>query len=348
MARADAEHSGDVVRVELTEREIAVALRDPRAARELCLRRARGRDDVAHCTSDSRLYISRPSPPLVLPTPSELWYSELDSVVLATAEELVELLGSFRPEPLCQHISVLSQEALRSYLLMNVVRVVRCVEALRRRGLESGRVLEVGAWFGSFALAFQRLGYEVVACDRYPSYGRAFDRYVDLMEQEGVKIAVTTRENELEEIRSFGLFDAVVAAAVIEHVPHTPRHLLARLFEAVHPGGHMVVDTPNLARYWNRRVLERGETIFQPLEDQFACEPPWEGHHREYTASELEWMLRRVGCVDVDVEFVDYNLLQFEELPAEHIECLATIVEEPSQSDIILGVGRRPTSPGVA
>jgi hypothetical protein len=37
-------------------------------------------------------------------------------------------------------------------------------------------VLEVGAWFGSFALALRRLGYDVAACDRYSSYGSAFDR----------------------------------------------------------------------------------------------------------------------------------------------------------------------------
>jgi len=129
---------------------------------------------------------------------------------------------------------------------------------------------------------------------------------------------------------------------VIEHVPHTPRKLLETLFDAVRPGGVLLLDTPNVARYWNRRAMERGETIFQPIEDQFSSEPPWEGHHREYTAKELSWMLGRVGCADVEVEFLDYNMLQFEELSAEHAECLAAIVEAPSQSDTLLASGRRP------
>ena len=63
---------------------------------------------------------------------------------------------------------------------MNSVRVVRLVEALRRRG-SGNRVVEVGAWFGSFALPLARLGYEVTAVDRYDSYGRAFDTFTDLM-----------------------------------------------------------------------------------------------------------------------------------------------------------------------
>ena len=40
-------------------------------------------------------------------------------------------------------------------------------------------------------------------------------------------------------------------------------------------------------------------------------------------------MLEDIGCEEVEVEFLDYNMLQFEELSAEHIECLATIVEDP-------------------
>jgi hypothetical protein len=35
-------------------------------------------------------------------------------------------------------------------------------------------------------------------------------------------------------------------------------------------------------------------------------------------------------------------MLQFEELSAEHTECLATIVEDPGQSDTLLAGGRRP------
>jgi 2-polyprenyl-3-methyl-5-hydroxy-6-metoxy-1,4-benzoquinol methylase len=162
------------------------------------------------------------------------------------------------------------------------------------------------------------------------------------MRAEGIRIVSTSRESELDQIAALGRFDVVLAGALIEHVPHTPRHLLETLLGTVRPGGLLLLDTPNVARYWNRRALERGETIFQPIEDQFLSEPPWEGHHREYTADELKWMLEHIGCEEVDVEFLDYNMLQYEALSAEHIECLATIVEDPSQSDILLAAGRRP------
>jgi 2-polyprenyl-3-methyl-5-hydroxy-6-metoxy-1,4-benzoquinol methylase len=335
--------AGNVPSVELADGEIALALRNPSAAKASCATRAWSKAVTAAIGStDLPLHVNRPRPPLRLPSASTVWSGALDTVVLDAAEELVALLEQFQPDALERHVAVLPTDAMRSYLRMNVVRVVRLVELLRRRGFERGEVLEVGAWFGSFSLALRRLGYDVVACDRYSSYGNAFDSNVELMRAEGIRIVSTNRESELDQIAGFGQFDIVLAGAVIEHVPHTPRHLLERLYGAVRPGGVLVLDTPNVARFWNRRALARGDSIFQPIEDQFMAEPPWEGHHREYTADELRWMLEHIGCEDVVVEFLDYNMLQFEELSAEHIDCLATIIEDPSQSDILLAAGRRP------
>ena len=335
--------AGGVPSVELTDREIALALRDPVAARASCAGRIWPEDVIAAVgASGVPLQVNRPRAPLLMPPPRALWSGADETVVLDAAEDLVALLERFQPDALEGHVAVLPKDSLRSYLHMNVVRVVRLVEGLRRRGFEAGEVLEVGAWFGSFALALRRLGYDVVACDRYSSYGDAFDSNIALMRGEGIRVVSTNRESELDQISALGRFDIVLAGAVIEHVPHTPRHFLETLYGAVRPGGLLLLDTPNVARYWNRRALERGETIFQPVEDQFLCEPPWEGHHREYTAGELTWMLEHVGCEEVDVEFLDYNMLQFEELSEEHIECLATIVEDPSQSDTLLAAGRRP------
>jgi 2-polyprenyl-3-methyl-5-hydroxy-6-metoxy-1,4-benzoquinol methylase len=335
--------AGGVPSVKLTDTEIALALRDPVAAKASCATRVWPESVItAVGPSAVPLRVERPRTPLRLPPDRELWRGAVEAVVLESAEDLVELLEEFESEALEPHIAVLPKDSMRSYLRMNVVRVVRLVELLQRRGFQGGGVLEVGAWFGSFALAFRRLGYNVVACDRYSSYGNAFDKNIELMRREGVRIVSTSRESELDQIRALGRFDVVVAAAVIEHVPHTPRDLLETLFGAIRPGGLLLLDTPNVARYWNRRALERGETIFQPVEDQFLSQHPWEGHHREYTARELKWMLEHIGCEDVEVDFLDYNMLQFEELSAEHAGCLATIVEDPSQSDTLLAVGRRP------
>jgi SAM-dependent methyltransferase len=338
--------AGTVPIVRLADEDAALALRDPAAAKDVCARRVWPREVVSLLeTHELPLRVEPPHAPLRVPPPQELWNGATEAIVLGTAEDLIELLDEFRPESLESHVALPSEAAMRSYLRMTVVRVVRLVELLRRRGIEQGKVLEVGAWLGSFSLALSRLGFDVVACDRYSSYGNAFDSYVALMRKSGVKVVSTSREHELDQISDLGQFDVVLAAAVIEHIPHTPRLFLETLFRAVRPGGIIALDTPNVARYWNRRALTHGQTIFQPLADQYDCEPPWEGHHREYTGSEMRWMLEKLGCEDVEVEFVDYNMLQFDELWPEHTECLAKIVEDPTQSDTLLAAGRRRTQP---
>jgi SAM-dependent methyltransferase len=328
--------------VKPTDDEATLALRNPAAARESCVRRAwpsaTGSDSAIQ---DLAVRVKPPKAPFEVPRPQELWSGAMERIVLGAAEDLIGLLEGFEPGAVESHVALLPKDAMRFYLRMNVVRVVRAVEQLRRRGFEHGSVLEVGAWFGSFSLALSRLGYDVVACDRYSSYGSAFDANVSLLERSGARVVSTNREHELEQISGLGQFDVVLAGAVIEHIPHTPRFLLETLFRAVRPGGVLVIDTPNLTRYWNRRKFERGETIFQPLADQYFTDPPWEGHHREFTAAELKWMLEAVGCEDVEVEFLDYNMLQFDELSSEHTECLAAIIEDPTQSDTLLAIGRR-------
>jgi 2-polyprenyl-3-methyl-5-hydroxy-6-metoxy-1,4-benzoquinol methylase len=141
-------------------------------------------------------------------------------------------------------------------------------------------------------------------------------------------------------IESLGAYDCVIAMAVIEHVPHTPRPLLEQMKRRTKPGGLLAVDTPNVARYWNRRRLAEGQSIFQPIADQFYCDIPFEGHHREYTIDEVRWMLEQLGCADIRLRAFDYNMLQFTRIDRPHIDCLTAIVEDLRQADMILASGR--------
>ena len=239
--------TGDVPSVELTNADVARALRNPAAAKENCVRQPWPEDVMARL-SGADFRSSRSSACADAAADGyKLWNGAMDSVVPRSADDIIGLLDTLQPEAVEPHVALLSDESMRLYLRMNVVRVVRLVESLRRRGVETGTVLEVGAWFGSFALSLSRLGYEVVACDRYESYGGAFAGHIALMEKSGVKIVSTRHENELEQIASLGQFDVVLAAAVIEHVPHTPRSLLEALHGAVRPGGLLLLDTPNVA-----------------------------------------------------------------------------------------------------
>ena len=276
-----------------------------------------------------------------------IWSGHPGAIINESTEELIAALrGLSHEEIFNRHYGPVDPGAynMAAYLRCTRVRILRLFEALRDMGIRNGALLEVGSLYGSFALALQRLGFQVTAVDRYHSYGIGFRPAVDLMQSAGVQIVSTTREDETQTIAGLGHYDVVIAMAVVEHIPHTPRQFLEQLVHHVKRGGGIALDTPNLARYWNRIRLGSGESIFMDIKSQFYADLPYEGHHREYTGPELALMLEQCGCAGAEIAYFDYNLLQFERIDRPHIECLLRIVEDPAYADTILVRGRTPRS----
>jgi hypothetical protein len=182
----------------------------------------------------------------------------------------------------------------------------------------------------------------VTLVDRYRSQNGAFDGYVKYFRDLGLHVVEAERSTEASMTAALGRFDAVISMAVVEHIPHTPREFLRMLASHVHPDGLLAIDTPNIARFWNRRRLSEGLSIHQDLPTQFYCDIPYEGHHREYTAAEVAWILEQIGCRDVRTVPYEYNLLEFAEIGGDHLEALLTIAVDATNADMILALGRVP------
>jgi len=272
-----------------------------------------------------------------------LFEDPLGRTVIEETRRLIALLPSYDPSRLDGHNAAFSREFFANYLRQSAIRVLRLARLLRDCGMTGGTVFEVGSLFGQFAATLQRLGYNVTVIDRYKSQNGAFDGYVRYLRELGVHVVEAERGNEAELTAALGHFDAVISMAVLEHIPHTPREFLKMLISHVRPGGWVALDTPNIARYWNRRQLNEGLSIHQDLKVQFACDIPYEGHHREYTAAEVAWMLEQSGCRDVRLAQFDYNLLQFDELAGDHLDALLKIAVDPGYADLILAVARVPS-----
>ena len=273
--------------------------------------------------------------------PADIFDDEVGRFLCAQYDEHVKLLPTYDVNKWPKSSARPSRDAVRTYFRQSIIRVYKLIELLRQLGLRTGTVLEVGSTFGYFAWPLQLLGYQVTAVDRYQDVNGGFDAYLDRLRSSGVRVVETSRGNELDIIGQLGEFDAVISMAVIEHVPHTPREFLRLLASHVRPGGILALDTPNIARYWNRKRLAEGRSVHQPIEIQFYSDIPYAGHHREYTADEVVWMLKQVGCRDIAVKLFDYNLLQFDELTPEHVEAFLTMVLDETCCDIILAAGRR-------
>jgi SAM-dependent methyltransferase len=148
---------------------------------------------------------------------------------------------------------------VEAYLNASVIRYANVIE-MAEKFLQAPRgqaftLLDVGGFFGAFALAMCRMGFRRIGDGR---------------------------------------FALVTVLAVLEHLPHSPKSLMENVVAETAPGGLIVVEVPNIA-YWPKRFqFLRGQTVHPPLRDVYEAETPFTGHHREYTTEELtnllEWM----------------------------------------------------------
>ena len=269
----------------------------------------------------------------------EVWCGPRDSVVLEGIRELSALLES-------QSIAVpetyddFDTQYFVSYLQSSIVRVCALADILADRLSPGASILDVGAYLGSFALPLARLGYAVTAADQYSVHGESLDGVRAMLEANGVRTRELPFEITPQAVADLGTYDCVISMAVVEHVPHTPRPFIESLRAGVMPGGLLALDTPNLVRFQNRRLVSEGRSIFQDLAPRYWGEAPYRGHHMEFTRDQMEWLLEQAGCGDVTARMLNYNPAQWPEIVAgEHIDALVATVNDPSLADTILAVG---------
>jgi SAM-dependent methyltransferase len=227
------------------------------------------------------------------------------------------------------------------YLRCSVARLVRVARCLGAGPLE-GPVLDVGSYFGNASLMCRELGFPVDAIDSYAVYAPALTRCRDLMQARAVRVLDFADTGYDLAALPADHYGAVLCLGVIEHIAHTPRPLLEAVRRVLRPGGRLILDTPNIAYLYNRRRLARGESIMAPIATQFDAAIPFEGHHREYSTTEVPWMLERVGFVDIAVETFNYSCYALPELAGDDLECHRLMEADPSARELILASARKP------
>jgi hypothetical protein len=88
-----------------------------------------------------------------------------------------------------------------------------------------------------------------------------------------------------------GGHDVVVMGEVIEHLHTAPVVVLRYLAQWLHPGGMIVVQTPNAVALHKRMRMALGRNPYEPI--RLSQKNP--GHFHEYTVEELEHTAREAG-----------------------------------------------------
>lgn len=229
-----------------------------------------------------------------------------------------------------------------SYHRCNLVRAVRVARCLRRVDQRARRVLDFGAYFGNFSLMAASLGFHVDAVDSFQAYAPAMDRAQSLMRDRDVSVVdFQTVGFDLQGLAPAS-YDAVLCLGVIEHIPHTPKGVLDAINRVLKPGGMLVLDTPNLAYLYKREALAEGRSIFPPIADQFWTEPPFEGHHREFTTAEVRWMLEQLGHRSIEIDTFSFSVHASGVLDGDALVKYRRMERDPELRELILATSVKP------
>ena len=121
---------------------------------------------------------------------------------------------------------------------------------LQERGIESGRLLEVGVGSGSLLAFMAARGFDVEGCDM----ARDVCAYVERTRRFRMHCGA------VDEVEGKELFDVIVMNHVVEHVSD-PIRLLKQATRLLRPGGILHIAVPNVAA-WEARLS--GWTSYLP------------------------------------------------------------------------------------
>jgi SAM-dependent methyltransferase len=171
---------------------------------------------------------------------------------------------------------------------------------------QTSRPLDVGAQFGALAIYAIQLGCRAAALD-YGMYANAFretvaDRGVDYRECDLGREPLPFANNS---------FNFVTYTDVIEHHEFSPKRVLTEIHRILVPGGRLILATPIHASIYNRIKLFLGGNVNDEFDYFFntaADAKTYDGHHREFTRSEIRSALEQTDFRVLECRVIDDDL----------------------------------------
>lgn len=233
-------------------------------------------------------------------------FTEFDAVHQGIVDDLIPLLSPKMQASISRHNVGWShgRTCFEVYLRRSSLRFYLAAVAALGSGADTA--CDVGGFWGVLPIALRRLGVRRVAMTeamRY--YGPAFDVLFELVASEGVEVIdYDPFEADSPLPSEFGF---VSLMAVLEHYPHSPRHLMENVLGMLSAQGVLYMDVPNIAYLPRRLALLRGISPLPTITDILASEVPFVGHHHEYTVAELRDLADSFGLVVEDLWCFNYS-----------------------------------------
>lgn len=189
----------------------------------------------------------------------------------------------------------LDRQGRQAYLDQHIDRFWRTTELVHPQlaHLTNPKILDVGSfpYFGA-ALYHLRWQAEVTAIDMPAEAYWAGQAKTH--RQEKIRLSILKKQFEIgrrllnierDELPYTDHFDAVFLTEVLEHLILEPHRVMARLHQALKPGGLLILSTPNAHYLMKLLAILKGENIGEPYHLGIGV---YGRHNREYLLQELE------------------------------------------------------------
>jgi SAM-dependent methyltransferase len=159
------------------------------------------------------------------------------------------------------------------------------------------KFLDIGSFQGFMMLGAKLAGYDVFGIDLL--------KYVEAMAPLSRKYNFDNRAGDLRDPLPFAdaTFDLILFSEVLEHFDFHPLSFFKEIKRILKPGGRIIITTPNLCRLNNCLSLIFNQSINWDIKENYHENI----HRREFTKSEIDWLLAEAGLKIFSSEFVNFK-----------------------------------------
>lgn len=216
------------------------------------------------------------------------------------ANKLVsEIILEYQNEPI-DLLNLGDVQGENRYLLNMAPTYVRTINDLDKLYSETYRntikILEIGSYLGIVSISLSKLGFQVVAADLpiFMSNSNLKNKYL--------KYSIDSVAIDLKDPLPFNdnSFNCIVLCETLEHLNFNPIPVILEIRRILKDDGYLYMSLPNITRMENRIKLLFGNPINNSIDEYFAQLDTSRNfsvglHWREYTKSELIYLIDRIG-----------------------------------------------------
>ncbi len=216
----------------------------------------------------------------------------------------------------------------KEYFLFHQYRF-QCIFSLLQKHDKNKSLLDIGAHYLHGLLGAYYLGYKNIS-------GIDLNIFNSISTDRAKKINAVIKNCDLGEENIPFLnqsFDIVLLTETLEHFNFHPKKVFEEIARVLKPNGELIITTPNLLRLNNRLKCILEKSMNYDIREDYTPG----AHYREYSATEIKYLLNIAGLKKEKLIYVDFNYPNRSKIEAMMNKTIGFLMPSLKSNIIIIG-----------